>query len=466
MLVSEIICSRCHARTPRAPRCGSCGQEPILNGRYCLLEVKGSGSFGTTYRAERTDDAQVLAVKEIVVRRVESLKVLELFEREAKVLEQLSHPGIPRYFEDFVEESGRDISLFLVQEFIEGSSLGAKMGVPMRTEFVFETCARVLDILVYLQGFSPPVVHRDIKPHNVMIRPDGSVALIDFGSVRAALDMGGSTVAGTFGYMAPEQFQGRALPQTDVYGVGAMAVALLSGQDPQQLVKDDRTLAIERLNLPQPFHHVLAGMLTSTPESRFGPSEALDAIRTALSGDMPLARALGPDQLVLGDRPRKVPVAIRHTIEERKQTSTMLGFSLFAIPLMMSAMLAAFSFLGMPMAWQLFAAMGFFGGIFGLFGVGIPLRARSVAKMNIELWEMGRPIKVKLDKIDRSRTSTGRPFTSVYYSYEWNGKAYKGHWYAVGKCSWKVNQHVDALILEETPSKSTLIPPPDLEDDY
>src|SRR6185295_6373321 len=100
------------------------------------------------------------------------------------------------------------------------------------------------EVLDYLHGRVPPVIHRDIKPSNVIRRPDGSFALVDFGSVRDSLKPeGGSTVVGTFGYMAPEQFQGRALPASDVYGVGATLIALVSGLEPEDL--PHRGLAVD-----------------------------------------------------------------------------------------------------------------------------------------------------------------------------------------------------------------------------
>jgi hypothetical protein len=90
--------------------------------------------------------------------------------------------------------------------------------------------------LGYLHSRVPPIIHRDIKPGNVIRRADGSFAFVDFGSVRDQLKPeGGSTVVGTFGYMAPEQFQGRALPGTDVYAVAATALALATGREPEDL---------------------------------------------------------------------------------------------------------------------------------------------------------------------------------------------------------------------------------------
>jgi len=91
--------------------------------------------------------------------------------------------------------------------------------------------------LTYLHGRASPIVHRDIKPRNVVRRPNGSYVIVDFGAVSELIHRrgGNSTVVGTMGYMAPEQFQGRALPATDIYAVGATALALLTGADPDTL---------------------------------------------------------------------------------------------------------------------------------------------------------------------------------------------------------------------------------------
>ena len=122
-------------------------------------------------------------------------------------------------------------------ERVEGETLES-----LRTRGAFDEteARRFLDCakqaLAYLHGRNPPIVHRDIKPRNVIRRPDGSYVLVDFGAVSEHMKpRGGSTVVGTVGYMAPEQLQGRALPQTDVYAVGATILAGLSRRDPDQL---------------------------------------------------------------------------------------------------------------------------------------------------------------------------------------------------------------------------------------
>jgi len=234
-----MICAACDEQTEVNP-CASCDAEAFLAGAYRLESTLGTGAAATTYRAVRVEDGRTVAVKEMVMSRSRADKSKELFEREARVLRQLSHPQIPAYLDDFTVENGKMRSLCLVQEFVEGTTLAAELGVHRYTEEeVLEICAELAELLTYLHGLSPPVIHRDMKPRNVMRRSDGKLVLIDFGAVRDALkdaDLGGSTVAGTFGYMAPEQFQGEASPATDLYGLGALAVALLTRREPHTML--------------------------------------------------------------------------------------------------------------------------------------------------------------------------------------------------------------------------------------
>lgn len=202
--------------------------------RYAVIRVLGEGGQATTFEGVDKREGKPVAIKRFRVRGAKSWKEVELAEREARVLASLSHAGLPRYVEHF-EENGE---LFLVTEKIEGESLlglqkrGATFSENEIARFLRETST----ILDYLHGRSPPVVHRDIKPSNVLRRPDGSFALIDFGAVRDKMKPeGGSTVVGTFGFMAPEQFQGRAMAASDVYAVGATALTMLTGRQPEDL---------------------------------------------------------------------------------------------------------------------------------------------------------------------------------------------------------------------------------------
>lgn len=121
---------------------------------------------------------------------------------------------------------------------IAGVSLSEyrKRGAVFREEDAVRLLEEASGVLAYLHSRTPPIIHRDLKPGNVIRRPDGTFAFVDFGAVRDRLRQGGgSTVVGTFGYMAPEQFQGRALPQSDVYAIGATVLWMLTGEEPEDL---------------------------------------------------------------------------------------------------------------------------------------------------------------------------------------------------------------------------------------
>lgn len=245
-----MICGHCGDETAEAP-CGRCGEDPILEGRqgrYRLDAILGRGGGGVTYRATRLGDGVAVCVKELSFHRIQSFDAEKLFRREADVLRHLAHPRIPAYIDDFAAGSGKTLSLYLVQELVDGRSLAQEMADRRYTEAeVLEMLDALLEILEYLQALRPPVIHRDIKPSNVMRRAsDGELVLVDFGSVKdVAKDatLGGSTVAGTFGFMAPEQLYGKANEATDLYGLAVLGVVLLSRRDPSELLDESHQLA-------------------------------------------------------------------------------------------------------------------------------------------------------------------------------------------------------------------------------
>jgi serine/threonine protein kinase len=214
----------------------------LRGGRYIVQGILGEGTQGTTYDALDAANGNRVAIKRFDVRGARGWKDVELAEREARVLATLDHPLVPRYLEHF-EENG---SLYLVMEKVEGETLETvRRRGPLPEAEVRRFLACADRALTYLHGRSSPVVHRDIKPRNVVRRPDGSYVFVDFGAVSELMlrRPGGSTVVGTIGFMAPEQLQGRALPATDVYAVGATALAALTGIEPEDL--PHRGLAID-----------------------------------------------------------------------------------------------------------------------------------------------------------------------------------------------------------------------------
>jgi len=292
--------------------------DSLRAGRWSLERRLGEGSQGTTWAAVGPDGRSV-AVKRFDVRGARAWKDVELAEREARVLAQLSHPNLPAYVEHF-EEDG---SLFLVMEKIEGESLAAlrKRGGSLSRAEVLRFLSDASDILDYLHGRAPPVIHRDLKPGNVLRRPDGSYAFVDFGAVRDRMrPEGGSTVVGTFGYMAPEQFQGRALPASDVYAVGATALTLLTGVEPE--AQPHKGLSIDvRAALGPRADEPLIGLLTRMLEP--DPDQRPSRIRPLLEPfrDAPKAAAANPppprESGFLEDLGQKIGREIEREIGER-----------------------------------------------------------------------------------------------------------------------------------------------------
>jgi len=244
--------------------------EVLRDGRYRLLGKLGEGAQGTTFHAVDTRDESAVAIKRFSVRGAASWKDVELAEREASVLSVLNHPKLPRYIDHF-EEDG---ALYLVMEKVEGESLLtlAKRGGRLSREDVVQFLRDSNEALAYLHGRSPPVIHRDINPKNVIRKPDGSFSFVDFGAVRDKLKPdGGSTVVGTFGYMAPEQFQGRALPSSDVYAVGVTALRLLTGVEPESLPHQGLAIDVRAALGPgfdPALRDALSRMLEVDPERR------------------------------------------------------------------------------------------------------------------------------------------------------------------------------------------------------
>jgi serine/threonine protein kinase len=303
----------------------------LKDGRYVLLRKLGEGSQGETYEAmdhgvgpaarERAareapladkwrryvraqesggavpQDARLVAIKCFRVGTAKSWKDVELAEREARTLASLEHPKLPRYFEHF-EEDG---ALYLVMEKIEGESLASlrKQGCAMSAADVTRMLEELADALRYLHGRAPLVVHRDIKPGNVIRRADGSFVLVDFGAVRDRLKpTGGSTVVGTFGYMAPEQFQGRASPASDVYGLGATAITMLTGVDPEELPHRGLGIDVAKAlpsGTPAALVRALTAMLVPDPDAR------------ASSADEVLALLRGPAMATATDMATAMP---------------------------------------------------------------------------------------------------------------------------------------------------------------
>jgi serine/threonine protein kinase len=254
----------------------------IIAKRYRILNILGQGGIGITYAAEDLQTGERVAVKAVSLRQIYDPKVLELFEREAVILAQLNHPAIPSYLGYFQVGKRRKHFFYLAQQLAPGKSLAEmleKGWQPDEVE-VRRIATQILEILIYLQQLTPPVLHRDIKPQNIIRREDGRVFLVDFGAVQDVYHhtlTGGSTVAGTYGYMAPEQFRGQTVLATDLYALGATLISLLTQKAPTDL--PHRKLKIDfrpHLRVTKQFADWLERMIEPVAEDRFlCASEAL-----------------------------------------------------------------------------------------------------------------------------------------------------------------------------------------------
>ncbi|MGK7895824.1 MAG: serine/threonine protein kinase, partial [Xenococcus sp. (in: cyanobacteria)] len=252
----------------------------IINQRYCINSILGKGSVGITYGATDTKSNQQVAIKAISLKQLDDWKQVELLQREALVLTNLEHSGIPKYLDYFDIESEKDKVFYLVQELIVGQSLFQliESGWHATELEVKQIAEQILSILDYLHSLKPPVIHRDIKPQNLILNDEGKVFLEDFGAVQNIyynILLKGSTVVGTYGYIAPEQFRGKAEPATDLYSLGATLLYLLTHRSPTELPQNNLKIDFRsQVNISESFVEWLEKILEPDPEDRFSSAQA------------------------------------------------------------------------------------------------------------------------------------------------------------------------------------------------
>ncbi len=209
----------------------------LLAGRYQIERFLAGGGMGVVYIAQdqRLTDRRV-AIKEIFDRFTnpeERAQAIAYFHREADTLAQLTHPAIPAIFDRFGEGNCH----YLVMDFIEGKNLEEEVAAQagqLPESRVIEVGRELCDVLTYLHSFSPPVIYRDMKPGNVIIRPDGRIVLIDFGIARIFSPQGKATLIGTPGFAPPEQYSGKVDGRSDIYSLAATMHYILTGRDPEK----------------------------------------------------------------------------------------------------------------------------------------------------------------------------------------------------------------------------------------
>jgi len=274
----------------RASRANTLEPGTVLMNRYELIRVAGRGGMSTVYVARDTHFRQVerlCAVKAMISHAPdEASRTLQrnAFEREAAMLATLRHPGIPQVFDFFTLD---DIS-YLVLEFIEGEDLERLIGgstAPIQEATLIEWALQILDVLAYLHSHEPePIVFRDLKPSNVMLRQNGSICLIDFGIARVFQPLQRGTMIGTEGYAPPEQYRGIAEPRGDLYALGATLYHLATRLDPRlepPFSLAERPPRTVNPSLSEGFEQIILRALAYNPSDRFSSATAMaEALRS------------------------------------------------------------------------------------------------------------------------------------------------------------------------------------------
>ena len=213
----------------------------VLDGKYEILKQIGRGGMSIVYLAIDNRLKKQWAVKELRSNMEDIEGVLHSIENEADILKRIDHPVIPRIV-DILHENG---VIYVVMDYVEGRTLAeiVKEEGAKEQETVIEWGIQLADALKYLHSMNPPIIYRDMKPSNVMLKPDGSIKLIDFGTAKEfkVEKTADTTALGTRGYAAPEQFgdsngKGRynTDEKTDIYSLGATLYHMVTGKSPSE----------------------------------------------------------------------------------------------------------------------------------------------------------------------------------------------------------------------------------------
>lgn len=258
----------------------------LKEGTYQIVDRLGMGGQGTAYVASMLVDVpgarkgETVVLKEYILPIQVSLSAkkqsLERLEFEAKLLKKLNHPNVVRLIDFFVE----DHRGYLVLEHIRGSNLrqGVAANGVMPYTMAGKLALQMCDILEYLHGQTPSVVHRDFTPDNLLLTEEGNLKLIDFNVAHQRTATMTASVVGKHSYIPPEQFRGRPIPQSDIYAMGATLHFLLTGEDPRPLtVSHPGAIAAD---VPFALDDMIAWSTAMDPDSRISIAELRMTLKT------------------------------------------------------------------------------------------------------------------------------------------------------------------------------------------
>lgn len=255
------------------------GGAQLKESTYAILDIIGGGGQGTAYTAKVLKEGPSRSVGDIVVLKEYVLPLhvtldarkssIERLQNEAKVLRAIDHPLIVKLIDFFIE----DHRGYLVMERISGTNLRKRVlqSGRLSTAEVLALGVQMCDVLYYLHSLSPPVVHRDFTPDNIILDDQGRPHLIDFNVAMQSSGTTTATVVGKHAYVPPEQFRGKPCPQSDIYAMGATLYFLLCGHDPEPL--EPAHPEKENSTVPPALDELIARCTNIDPDLRFGDAD-------------------------------------------------------------------------------------------------------------------------------------------------------------------------------------------------
>lgn len=221
----------------------ACG-DTLQDQRFEIVGQVGFGGLSAIYLARQADESIVVLKEFLLPDSVDDAaraKAMSMFEREAQLLSRIDHESIASVYDYFVEE-GRH---YIVLQHVEGKNLRSYVQEygPQNETTLLRWATELGEIVAYLHGLEPPVIHRDLTPDNIIVGADGRLTLIDFGAANNFIGTATGTVVGKSAYIPLEQFQGKARPASDIYALGATLFFLAVGRDPEPFSMSD---ALER----------------------------------------------------------------------------------------------------------------------------------------------------------------------------------------------------------------------------
>ena len=245
----------------------------LVDGKYKILSEIGHGGMSVVYMAINEKANKTWAVKEVRKDgKMDFNTVRQGLMAEIETLKKLKHPNLPSIV-DVIED---DDSFIIVMDYIEGRSLDKiieEIGAQPES-FVVEWAKQLCDVFGYLHSRTPPIIYRDMKPANVMLKPDGNIMVIDFGTAKNyEIDLGETTGIGTIGYAAPEQYIGSGLgrtdARTDIYCLGITLYHLLTDIDPCKNLINDKSICKINPALSHGLDAIIQKCTQYQPEDRY-----------------------------------------------------------------------------------------------------------------------------------------------------------------------------------------------------